>query len=311
MAKKVADPDEPKKKTIYTIKLDENQMMQLKDWCQKNQWKPYDVDYAHFGFKGDKVNVVGYQSGKVVVQGKKTEEFVQFVIEAQITHMPEMGYDEVHHPEWFEPHLGVDESGKGDLFGPLVSTCVIADGSIVRQWQKDGIRESKSVSSDSAVLKMEQMILRTKGVVVKSTFVGMLKYNELYEKFANLNKLLAWMHSKSVKEALTIKHVPWGMLDQFTKQPLVQNYLKEIDDFELKMQTKAEADPVVAAASIIARATYIRQLGSLGKRFGEPLKKGSGALVKTQARELIAKLGPEVFPEFAKMHFKTATEALN
>ncbi len=132
----------------------------------------------------------------------------------------------------------------------------------------------------------------------------------LYNKFGNLNKMLAWMHAKAVENALAEKHVSWGMLDQFTKQPLVQRQL-DIPNFELKMQTKAESDPVVAAASIIARATYIYAMGKLSEESGIKLKKGASAEVKNQAVEICKKFGKDALSKYAKMHFKTAKEALN
>ncbi|GAB4269826.1 MAG: ribonuclease HIII [Opitutales bacterium] len=302
---------EPKKRSLYTLTLTDAQMDRLKAWCDRQLWEFYEVDHARFAFKGDKVNVVGYKSGKLVIQGKKTEDFVTYVLEAEITQEPKMGYEEVHHPEWFEAHAGLDESGKGDLFGPLVSACVVADAGVARIWMDAGLKESKRITSDASVLKLEKVIRATKGVVVKTTFAGMEKYNALYVKFgSNLNKLLGWMHARALEDALDAKHVPWGMLDQFSKKDLVTPNLKLKAAFELRMQTKAEEDPIVAAASIIARATYIKQMKKLSDVFGEPLLKGSGAQAKEQGYRVVEKFGPESFGQFAKLHFRTASEIL-
>lgn len=307
---KDTNSDEPKKRTLYTIDLNPEQMQKLGTWLDKQLWASYAVDHAAFAFKGNQVNIVAYKSGKVVIQGKKTEDFVHFVLEPEITQAALMGYDEIHHPEWYEAHAGLDESGKGDFFGPVVSACVIADGDMVKQWTEKGIRDSKKITSDAAILKCEKIIRETNGVVIKTTFANMAKYNELYVKFgSNLNKLLAWFHAKSLEEALKERNVPWGMLDQFSKQPLVQNYLKG-SNFNLKMQTKAEADPVVAAASIIARATYLHQMEKLSQAAGEKLQKGVNAKVKEQAKMIIEKQGPDALNSFAKMHFRTAFEVL-
>ena len=307
---KTEEDEGPKAKTIYTIKLSNDQMDNLGEILDEKGWIDYDVAYSLFAFKGEKINVVGYQSGKLVVQGKKTEDFVRDILEPQITGEAKLGYEEVNHPEWFEDHLGVDESGKGDLFGPLVSCTVVAHSGMAKMWMDKGIRDSKSVSSDASVFKLEKIIRETEGVVIKTAFAGMVKYNELYNKFGNLNKMLAWFHSRSVMDSLKDKMVPWGMLDQFTKQPLVQR-LVTVDDFTLRMQTKAEADPVVAAASIIARAEYVRQMKKLSDLAGETLLKGASAQVKQQAVKLVRDRGADALNQFAKMHFKTATEALN
>lgn len=308
--KKKQESDEPKKKTIYTIKIDEAQMDQVKTWCDKRMWSFYEVEYAHFGFKGDGVNIVGYKSGKLVVQGKKTEDWVTYVLEAEITQTPQLGYDEVHHPEWFEHHAGLDESGKGDLFGPLVTACVIADKSMIDQWREKGIQDSKRVTSDKAILTLEKIIRGTKGVTIKVMSLRMAKYNELYRKFdSNLNNLLAWMHAKCLQAALDVERVPWGMLDQFSKKPLVQEYFKD-DEFELRMQTKAEADPVVAAASIIARAEYVKRINALSQELGYDLLKGASKQVKEQGIKIVEEHGEDALENYAKMHFKTAYEVL-
>ncbi|MGC6456162.1 MAG: ribonuclease HIII [Coraliomargaritaceae bacterium] len=303
----------PKVKTMYTIKLDDEQMDQLADYLEeghKGPWFHYDVAYSLFAFKGEKLNVVGYQSGKLVVSGKRTEDFVRDILEAEITGDPRMGYDEVHHPEWFELHAGCDESGKGDLFGPLVTACVIADGDMVRHWMELGVADSKKLT-DSSILKLEKEIRKTKGVVIKTAFARMLKYNELYRKFDNnLNKLLAWYHAKSLIGALDERPAPWGLLDQFSKSKPVDPYVKDREGFTLVSRTKAESDPVVAAASIVARAVYVREMKRLSDEAGETLSKGAGGKVLEQAKKIVAEKGADALSGFAKMHFKTAYEAL-
>ena len=309
MPKSSKELEEPKKTTLYTLELTGDQMEKLDRLLKKRLWDDYEVDYARFAFKGDKVNVVGYQSGKLVVQGKKTEDFIRYILEAEITGDPRMGYEAFHHAEWFEPHAGLDECGKGDLFGPLIACCVIADGDKVRAWQEAGIRDSKRIS-DKAVLKYDKIIRKTKEVVVKTAYCGMERYNEMMSKpKANLNRLLAWLHAKALEQALKRRSVNWGLLDQFSRQPLVQEYFKDTS-FELRMQTKAESDPVVAAASICARAEFLRQLEKLSTEAGEPLLKGAGANVKQQAIALVKKLGPDALGRYAKLHFRTAYEAL-
>ena len=143
-------------------------------------------------------------------------------LEPEITLSPQFGYEEVHHPEWFEAHAGLDESGKGDLFGPVVCATVIADGDMVRDWMDKGIKDSKRLG-DSQIFKMEKVILKTKGAVVEKAWCGMRRYNELMARpRANLNTLIAWLHSKALEAALEKRSVAWGMLDQFSRQPLVQ-----------------------------------------------------------------------------------------
>jgi len=298
-------------KALYTLSLEGEQMERLAELLEARDWVFASVDHSLFAYRDpiSKVNVVGYKSGKLVVQGKGTEAFVRDVLEAEITGDPRLGYDEVHHPEWFEDHAGIDESGKGDLFGPLVSATVVAEEKHVRDWMDKGIQDSKRITSDARIVELEKVIRQSKGVAVEVVFAGMRKYNELYQRFGNVNQLLAWMHGKSLSQALDAKPVAWGMLDQFTKQKIVHPYVKD-RKFELRMETKAESDPVVAAASIVARATFIRQMKKLSDEAGETLLRGASAQTLEQARKLVERLGPERLGDFAKLHFRTAQEAL-
>ncbi len=315
MAKRTSDDSEaPRKLSSYTVKLDDAQMEKLRTILVAKGWMPFEVQYTRFAFKADhlKVNVAAYTSGKVVVAGKGTEDFVRDVIEPEVTGAPKLGYDEVLHPEWFEPHAGLDESGKGDFFGPVVAATVIADRRAVETWMTAGVKDSKRLA-ELQIFKLDQLIRDTPGAVVRTCLCGMPKYNELMARpRANLNRLLAWQHATALEQALAAKRVPWGLLDQFSEQPLTQRELakKGVQGFELKMRTRAEEDPVVAAASVVARAEFQRQMAALSKRFGERLQKGAGPLVKEQAARIIAKFGVHALREFAKLHFRTAYEVV-
>ena len=309
MSSKKQAEDRKKVRTSYGLKLTPAQMDRLEEIGKEKGWPSREVPYARFSFTGPQVNITGYESGKFLAQGKGTEEFVTHILEPMVTGEAKLGYDEVHHPEWFEPHAGLDESGKGDLFGPLVSAAVVAEAPAIRHWMEEGIKDSKTIS-EGGIKRLDRIIRKTRGVSYALVQCGMTRYNELMSRpGANLNKLLAWQHARALEEALEKKWVPWGMLDQFSKRPLTQGYLRA-ENFDLRMMTKAEADPVVAAASVLARAEYVRQMEKLGEVAGEPLLKGAGPLVKEQGFRLVEKWGPQKFGDFAKLHFKTAREIL-
>ena len=306
--------EKPKVLASYTAKLDDAQMKKLGALLEARGWMPFEVGYTHFAYKADhlKVNVSAYTSGKVVVAGKGTEDFVRDVLEPDILGVAKLGYDEVLHPDWFEPHAGLDESGKGDFFGPVIAATVIAEKSAIDEWRKAGVQDSKKIT-ELRIIELDRLIRHTKGAVARVCFCGMPKYNDLMSRpGANLNRLLAWQHATALEQALTVKRVPRGLLDQFSKSPLVQNELKKkgVKDFDLAMRTKAEEDPVVAAASVVARAEFVRQMHLLSKRFGAKLQKGAGPLVKEQAHQIIQKFGARALGDFAKLHFRTAYEVV-
>ena len=308
---KEQDGEAPQRKlAMHTAKLDREQAGRLRAWCVARGWAPMEVAYTDFAFKGPDVNVQFYTSGKLVVAGKGTEEFIVNVLEPEVTREARFGYDEVHHPDWFEDHAGLDESGKGDFFGPVVSACVVATGDMVREWMQAGVRDSKAIG-ESEIDRLDERIRKTRGVVVRTTYCGMDRYNELMGKpRANLNKLLGWLHAKSLDSALAERRVKWGLLDQFTTERVVEEYSKT-EGFELRMRTKAEEDPVVAAASIVARAEFVRQMRRLSEERGEPLLKGANNRVKDQARKIVQKFGARALPRFAKLHFRTAYEVIS
>ncbi len=316
MAKRGESAEEkPKKLSTYTIKLDDVQMDKLRALCVARQWEPFEVPYARFAFRGTDVNVTAYDKRKVVViAGKGTEEFVTMTLEPEITMAAKLGYDEVLHPDWFEAHAGLDESGKGDFFGPVVAATVIADKAMIDAWREAGVQDSKKIV-DTQIIRLDAIIRETKGVVVEVCYCRtMARYNELMGRpGANLNRLLAWQHATALGDALAKRPVPWGLLDQFTEQPLVQRELakKGVQNFELRMRTKAESDPVVAAASVVARAEFIRAMHALSKQFGEKLQKGAGPLVKIQADQIMQKFGTRALGDYAKLHFRTAYEVVS
>ena len=307
--------DAPKKVAMHTLKLDAGQAEKLRQIIVGKGWVSFPVDHSAFAFKGPDVNVVHYKSGKCVISGRGTEEFVKFSVEPDVTGQATLGYEEELNPEWFEEHAGLDESGKGDLFGPVVSACVIATGEMMREWISLGIKDSKKLT-DTKIAELDRVIRATPGVSVKTTFARMAKYNELHSRFGkNLNRLLGWMHATSCEEALKdfeLQHQrrpKWGLLDQFSEEPLVQKELaRKGVEFDLRMRTKAESDPVVAAASIVARACFVRELDRLSQDCGVTLPKGSGREAKEAGIELVGRLGPAILVNFAKLHFRTAYE---
>jgi ribonuclease HIII len=269
--------------------------------------KPYTI----FSAQKNKLSVTVYEKGpKVLVQGKGVEEFVQFELEPKIFGEARLGYEEVHSPEMFEPHFGVDESGKGDFFGPLVVAGVYVDRGIARKLLESGVRDSKGISSDARIRELAREIRRAAGALTEVIVIGPQKYNELYAKFGNLNRLLGWGHARVIENLLAKKpDCPRALSDQFANARVIENSLFEHGRaIKLEQRTKAESDLAVAAASILAREAFVDWLEKRGRALQKRLGRGVSAAVKETARELVEEQGAKVLREVAKVHFRTAHE---
>ena len=281
----------------FTFKIDAAQAEKLRGLLEAQSFTFREVPYTIFGAQKQKLTVNAYTSGKLLVQGKGAKEFVEFTIEPEIVGVAKLGYDEVHNPEMFQPHLGIDESGKGDFFGPLVIAGVYVDGDLPRRLLDLGVKDSKLITSDKKALEMADAI---KDLITLDRFNVIIltpeKYNELYVRFRNLNSLLAWGHA-SVIENLLMRWpaCPRALSDKFAHESLIKRALKEHGKkIILEQKTKAESDIAVAAASIMARAGFLTRLKYLGDKLGVTLPKGASAQVKAVAREIVAKSGPGV-----------------
>ena len=146
-----------------------------------------------------RLNITVYEKGpKVLIQGKDTREFVKFTLEPKILGVAELDYEEQLYPQMFEPHFGIDESGKGDFFGPLVIAGAYTDKTLARSLIDIGVNDSKKIS-DSKIKKLSKIIKETPGIEYEIISISPTKYNELYSKIGNLNNLLAWGHAKCIE----------------------------------------------------------------------------------------------------------------
>jgi ribonuclease HIII len=297
----------------FTFKIDSAQAAKLRTILEGKGFTFREVQYTIYGAQKQKLTVNAYTSGKLLVQGKGAPEFVEFTLEPEILGEAKLGYDEVHNPEMFQPHLGIDESGKGDFFGPLVIAGVYVDGDLPRRLLDLGVKDSKLIGSDKKALEMADAI---KDLITLDRFnvvvISPEKYNELYVKFRNLNSLLAWGHATVIENLLTRwPTCPRALSDKFAHESLIQRALKEHGKkIVLQQRTKAESDIAVAAASILARAGFLTRLKYLGEKVGVTLPKGASAQVKAAAKEIVAKSGPEALKAVSKFHFKTYQEVV-
>ncbi len=302
--------------TSYTGKLNEDQAKALEACLRSRNYEFREVPYAKFAGGRDGVNVVFYQSGKLVVQGKGTREFIEFVLEPEILREARLGYEAVLNPELLAPRLGVDESGKGDFFGPLCVAGAYVNESVVKAWEDAGIRDSKNISSDKRIKELAKLIRETPGCVTAVVPIGNEAYNRLYAKMRSVNTLLAWGHARVIENLMGQKHRMnpppiRAISDQFAsnKETVAKALMSLGREIELVQRHKAEQDLAVAAASILARNEFVTRLGELEKKFGMVLPKGASAMVDKAAKEFVDRFGAEELKKVSKVHFRTALRA--
>jgi len=300
--------------TSYTKPLTELQAARLRTLLEEKGFSFEPKPYTLYAASKEKLNIAVYTKGpKIVVQGKGTEDFIKFTLEPEVLGVAELGYEEVLHPEMFAPHIGVDESGKGDFFGPLVIAGVYVDSSVAKMMQAIGVTDSKRIGSDARIFAIADEMRTIRGLVSEVVMIGPERYNALYTKFGNLNKLLAWGHARVIENLLErVPGCPRALSDKFAAVHVLENSLLERGKtIVLEQRIKAESDPAVAAASILAREKFVRWLIETGERLEMPLPKGVSEAVKATARALVSRHGPDVLSRVAKLHFKTSAEILS
>ncbi|MBA3238649.1 MAG: ribonuclease HIII [Parachlamydiaceae bacterium] len=278
--------------------------------------------YTLFSAKKKGISCTLYSSGKLVVQGKEKAEFIEFYLEPILQTFTysypkiqaEMSVDKAintrssgvkvsEQESSIKSRIGIDESGKGDFFGPLCIAGVYATSQSALELKAMGVKDSKDLN-DLAILKLAK-IIRANYVhhIVK---INPQKYNELYAQFKNLNYLLAWGHATTIEQLVTRTGCRNIVVDQFANERVVLTALKrknlELDVFQ---RHRAEEDLVVAAASILAREAFLLGLQMLGEEFSIKLPKGASSATIEAGKLFVRRYGIDALGQVGKLHFKT------
>ncbi len=294
------------KPSVFTAKLDLGLAPKLEEDLKNLGFEISKPIHTLFSAKKKGVVCTLYESGSLVVQGKEKDEFIEFYLEPEI-----LGAFKYTHPSAdldTTAHIGLDEAGKGDFFGPLCICALFADAAGIGKLQEMGVKDSKRFS-DESILKLARKIRAAYSYTVIRLFPS--KYNELYARFKNLNRLLAWAHASALGDLSQKTGCKKAILDQFAEKHVVESALKQKRiEVALEQRVRGEEDPVVAAASILARAAFLEGLETLSKEIGFELPKGASAKVLSAGVKLVAQKGPDVLDKVAKTHFKTKGEIL-
>lgn len=329
---------------IFSEKVPVNMQEEIKDFILNSfdaELKP--KQYAFWEIKHKDFTAVFYNSSKFVIQGKNIDVLLEklsekfsslftFHVSQKQTSPKKINGGAtpllISHPL---PYIGTDESGKGDFFGPLCVAGVMITEKNRPIFEDLGIKDSKTLK-DADMLKMAVQI--QKHSVYSVVCMSNAKYNELYAKFKNLNKLLAWGHARVIENILektdcerrleaetalsagtpfnaSNQEQPceYALSDKFGDESLILNALqKRGQKIQLEQRTKAESDIAVAAASVLARATFVQKMKTMENFYGCRFPKGCNNIVKSSAGEFIQKYGKERLVEVCKAHFKTYNE---
>lgn len=296
----------------FTYRLNGTQRTALVQHLKTGNYLPLKMEHTVIAARTPDCVIALYKSGKCLIQGKGADEFITFVMEPQVLGEVSLGYEEELNPELTTPHIGVDESGKGDFFGPLVIAAAYVDPDIYSRMKEMGVKDSKRITSDNKALGMGRELRLLLGKRHAVVTIGPRTYNRLYSRMRNVNALLAWAHARAIEDLLeAVPDCPMAISDKFgSERQVKQALMKRGRSIELIQRVRAESDLAVAAASIIAREQFLLGLKKLESGYEGEFPKGASAGVREAAVALVGKRGPEILLDTAKCHFQTTDKVL-
>lgn len=263
------------------------------------------IDNLNILFKGstDEFTILIYTNFTVLFQGKKaTIEIKKWIA------------DDIEQKEIVIDHIGSDEVGCGDYFGPIVVSACLVTKQDYDYLYNIKVRDSKQLT-DEKIKEIAPLIIDR---IPSVTFVlSNQKYNEIHEKNAyNLNKIKAYLHN-FVLFKLTNKYneINNVVIDQFCSK---ENYFKYLRDYKTKdvfenvtFETKAENKYLaVACASIVARYQFLNQIDSISKEVGYKVILGANDEVDKLAKKILDEKGFEYLSKYVKVHFKNTEKII-
>ena len=242
----------------FVSKIDLNLADKMKQDLESQGFSLTSPEYTLFSAKKKGVSCTLYLSGKLVVQGKEKQAFIEFYLEPEI--LKDFSYtlkSSVDAPERNETaRIGIDESGKGDFFGPLCVAGVYADSKMIAALEKLGVKDSKVLNEKKIEFFAKEIQKICPYHIVK---INPFRYNELHRHFGNLNTLLAWGHAQTIEHLVNKTACINVIIDQFAHESVVIKALRAKKlKVELTQRHRAEEDVVVAASSILARWCFVK-----------------------------------------------------
>jgi len=200
-------------------------------------------------------------------------------------------------------YIGTDESGKGDIFGPLVVAAVYSDELVRLRLRAAGVRDSKEINNTEieSLAKKIPELTDNKFVVLS---LSPEEYNKRYKEFGNLNKMLNWLHSEAIKELLKKVECDVVITDKFSNAELDLAFESGYGKIRFLQYQKAEKFTGVAAASVLARAE-MQKWFKKNKYKGKMLPKGASEKAEKFLGEILKSSEKNELVKYAKLHFKS------
>lgn len=290
----------------YSCVVKNSDVSKIEADLQEKGFEFKELQYAHFHAwsKSLNVNISVYHSLKCLVQGKGTEDFVRFYLEPQILKTFDLDYGDLK----FEDKIGMDESGKGDYFGPLVVAAAYIRKDQYKFFKNHGVMDSKNID-DKRIHVIADLI--SKNAKYKTVIINPEKYNQIYSQFNNLNNMLSWAHATCLKNLLLECDAKLALCDKFSSGVILDKYVNDMKlNVKLDQRIKGESDLAVAAASVIARSVFLNKLKYLSETYKVELPKGGGSQTLEPAQKFIKTYGLNNLNKIAKLHFKN-TQAIS
>lgn len=299
------------------LKVDSKMMQEM-----KNYYKPYlknPPQYAEFQAKTPLASITAYSSGKVVFQGKTPEqEANQWNAQPEKEKKPKPAPEQhAYHPDeklFTSAHIGSDEAGTGDYFGPITVCALYADKEQIEKLKAIGVKDSKHLT-DEKITAIAQKIVAM-DLPYRLMRLSNKKYNLWQEKGWSQGKMKALLHHRAISNLLEdIEPVkPDGILiDEFAKPEIYKRHIRSEGTplpENTYFMTKAESYSIpVAAASILARSLFVKEMNKLSTHFDMTIPKGASPKVDRAAAEILKKHGEQALRDATKWHFATTAKA--
>ncbi|GAB4447496.1 MAG: hypothetical protein OHK0015_51570 [Chloroflexi bacterium OHK40] len=215
------------------------------------------------------------------------------------------------------PEIGMDESGKGDWFGPLVVAAVYLEPAAATALLAAGVRDSKELGASALAATAASVARILPAGAIEITVLDPADYNRRYAELGNINLLLAELYASTAARLVARTGAAPVVCDQFAQRAeRLNTAFARVGLPHPRQLHHAEAVSLaVATASVLASARFQEELARLGHAagLGEPLPKGASAIgaLRRAARQIIAREGPTGLGAYAKLNFKPVQELLS